>query len=520
MGIRTDSKGRIRVQTFSAGQNSADEPTTLGTGYAQLIENGIITDVGIVEQRNGLTAIDNGSSTSGSTILGLTRFTVGSTIDSVYRMIGSSLQVMSGAAAWKNIDTGFTSGTVTNFVQAKDLMFILNGTDNVHTMNSAESVTDEGNTNADPPKTTVGEYMPNNRLFLGGSKTDSERDFVWFSDSLDPQTFDRNVNVFKVRSGGGGKITALKQFRQNELVIYKEKSIFLLSNTNLPTPLTDWSLTILNPYIGCKAGRTVANLGDDHLFLADDGVRLLSRTQFDEVRNGIISEPVNDIIEDINKDAISTACAWFIDNKYILAIPTGTATNPDKVLIWDSIAARKSQTLNAGWTIIPKEVWYPSVFSEYEFSDNKKTLMMGENRTLSRVYKALSGTTDNGSTIELRIRGPQHEIKTGNEAVWGPIQLVADGTQATNLRIEGSLDNVNFNTIETSFVVDVGGGADLPFNLPVDFESGKGKARGYVNAKKLGRSEKFTLQITHNQSAKSVKFNEYTLWAQPFGGNK
>ena len=42
----------------------------------------------------------------------------------------------------------------------------------------------------------------------------------------------------------------------NELIIYKEDSIFVLDMTG-STPLTDWTLQPLNEAIGCKAGKTV-----------------------------------------------------------------------------------------------------------------------------------------------------------------------------------------------------------------------------------------------------------------------
>ena len=138
-------------------------------------------------------------------IKGITRFHVGSTLDKVYRIKNTDLQALdTDFKGWSNIDAGFSADTTTNFVQAKDMLFILNGTDNVHTMDSGESVTDEGNTNADPPRTQYGEWAENNRLFLSGSKTQADRDIVWFSDSLDPQTFDRSLNRFAVSQGEGG----------------------------------------------------------------------------------------------------------------------------------------------------------------------------------------------------------------------------------------------------------------------------------------------------------------------------
>lgn len=520
MGVAINNKVPIRVKTFSLGQNSAGEPSTLDVGWAALIENGIIEDPGKVEQRLGITAIDNGSSSSGSKINGLTRFQVGATIDRVYRIIGSSLQKMDDTNdGWTNIDTGFTSGTDTNFVQAKDILFILNGTDNVHSMNTSETITDEGDTNTDPPKTLVGEYMTNNRLFLAGSKTDSERDYVWYSDALDPQTFDRTVNVIKVRSGGGGKVTSLKQFRHDELIIYKEDSLFVL-HTRGASPLSDWELDVLHPTIGCPAGRTVANLGNEHVFLAKEGksttVRLLSRTEFDKIRYGVISGPVQDILDNVNLDAISTSCAYYHNNKYVLGVPYGTATLPNYILIWDGIAALRNGNPASGWTVIPEGIWYPSCFTDYEFSDNEITLMMGENRDLSRVYKAFNGTTDNGTAIAMRVDGIKHTIDYAHHGVWSPVHVVGDGTGETELAIWASADTSSWTYID-QLSIDKDSGIDLPVNLPFNFAAGVDKAADFFPTKQMGRAKTFQLSFRHGVSGEDCTLNEYTLWVDQRG---
>jgi hypothetical protein len=57
MGISIRGKQGFRSIAFNRGQNSSGEPTTLPNGYAALIENGIIDDVGKVKQRNGISKI-------------------------------------------------------------------------------------------------------------------------------------------------------------------------------------------------------------------------------------------------------------------------------------------------------------------------------------------------------------------------------------------------------------------------------------------------------------------------------
>jgi hypothetical protein len=452
-------------------------------------------------------------------ITGLAHYDVGTTIDKIYRTRGTYLEAL---------DTDFKDWTIitgTNIdatldvemLQAKDLMFIFQSGKNCHTMSTAEAITDEGDTNTDPPQGTTAEYMPNNRLFVSGVATVASRDFVYFSDALDPQTFNRSTNVFKVRSGGGGAVKKIKRWRQNELVIYKEDSIYVLADTNGANPLTDWNLFCFHPTIGCKAPRSVVSLGDEHIFLANDGVRYLSRTQFDEVRNGVISDNISDIIARINRDQLSKACAAYYDNKYILAVPLDSATENNYVLIWDSIAAKNVENPSDGWTVIPLNTWRPSCFASFEFSDNKDALLFGYNQAHSLVYRAFNGTTDDGATIVTTIIGPEHNVGYVRDAIWNPLFVVCESDSTTDMRIDA---RVNRGTFEQMDRIDINGsgGVDLPVNLPFDFVPEFHKTTKFINTKRLGRGKTFQAKFIHDKyNMNGFIFNEYTMYASPKG---
>lgn len=449
-------------------------------------------------------------------IQGLTRFTVGATIDKLYRIKNTDLQALdTDYTKWSNIDTGFTADKETNFVQANDILFILNGTDNVHTMDSAEAITDEGDTNADPPKTTIGEWATNNRLFLSGSLTDSERDYVWFSNALAPQTFVRDTNVFKVRSGSGGKVTWLKMFKEYELIIYKNDSIFVL-NIDGATPLTDWDLKPLSIAIGCPAGRTVQDIGNDHIFLANDGVRLLSRTTFDKLRVGVISEPIQDIIDSINQDAIQTSVGWFENGYYILGVPTGTATYPDRFMIWDQVAAVRNGDPNSAWTTIPKGVWTFSCMASHGFGDNIKTTVAGEAQSFSLCYKVLSGNTDNGSTVVQSIVGK--ELDYGDsfaKKIFDPAQFLCETGSDGLYQYYIDVDKSGYSSITNTGTLS--GTLITPFTTPATTGGSETKITN-ARTKFVGRGNTATIKIENSVYNKRPKFFEYTLYARPYGG--
>lgn len=516
MSILTSNRAKLRQSDFSGGQNSADDGASIGLNQAQLLQNCIITKKGRVTQREGLTQLGTANSTS-NVILGLFHYNAGSALDTILRARATKIQrLASDFSDWTDITglTTLTTGLTTNFVQALDKCFILNGTDNVFSIDSSFTVTDEGNTNADFPKTTFAEWATNNRMFASGSLTDAERDYVWFSNSIDPQTWDRTTNLFKVRSGNGGKVTWLKMFKEFELIIYKNDSIFVL-NLDGATPLTDWTVKPLSTVIGCPAGRTVCDIGNDHIFLANDGVRLLSRTTFDKLRIGVISDPIRDIIESINQDAIQTANGWFENGLYILNIPTGTSTVPNRTIIWDSVAANRNQDPNSAWTVVPTGTWNLSCMTSFGFGDNIKTFVGGSSLATSLCYKVLNGDTDAGTAIVQQIiTKAQDWDEPFSKKIFDPSQFIAETGSDGIYLIEMQIDNGGWVTVGQ---IDLAGGLQTPFTTPAVTVANT-NATGNFRTKFAGRGNYVEFRITNSISGTTPTFFEYTTYARPYQG--
>jgi hypothetical protein len=514
--VLTANRTKFQQNDFSGGQNSADEAASIGQNQAVLLQNSIITRKGKVKQRNGITKLGTANSTT-NVILGLTHFNAGTTLDTLLRARATKIQRLADDYSdWEDITglTALTTGLTTNFVQALDKCFILNGTDNVFSVDSALAVTDEDDNNDSFPKTTVAEWTPNNRMFAAGSLTEATRDYVWFSNAIDPQTWDRAINVFKVRSGDGGRVTWLKAFKEFELIVYKNDSIFVL-NMQGATPLSDWDLKPLSVAVGCPAGRTVCDIGNDHIFLANDGVRLLSRTTFDKLRVGVISDPIRDIIDSINQDAMHTANASFENGLYILNIPTGTSTVPDRTVIWDSIAAQRNNDPNAGWTTVPKGTWNFSCMTSFGFGDNVKTFVAGSSLATSLCYKVLSGTTDDGTAITQRIVTRQNDFgESFSKKIFDPSQFIAESGSDGIYLIEMQIDEMGWVSVGQ---IDMAGGLVTPFDTPASTTANP-NATGNFRTKFAGRGNYVQFRITNSVSGKIPTFIEYTTYARPYQG--
>lgn len=514
--LLTSNRTKLRQFDFSGGQNSADDPASIGENQASLLQNCIITKKGRCEERLGITKLGTNNSTS-NVILGKFHYSAGSALNTLLRARLTKIQnIRSDFTVWDDITglTTLTTGLTTNFVQGLDRCFILNGTDNVFSIDSSLTVTDEGNTNTDFPKTTFAEFATNNRMFASGSLTSTERDYVWFSNALDPQTWDRSANLFKVRSGNGGKVTWIKMFKEFELIIYKNDSIYVL-NMEGTTPLTDWSLKPLSTVIGCPAGRTVCDIGNDHIYLANDGVRLLSRTSFDKLRIGVISDPVRDIIDSINQDAIQTSNGWFENGIYILNIPVGTSTVPNRSLIWDSVAAVRNGDPNSAWTTVPTDTWNFSCMTSFEFGDNKKTFVSGSSLATSLSYKVLNGTTDDSTAITQQIITREQDFgEPFAKKIFDPSQFIAEAGSDGIYLIEIQIDEGGWLVVGQ---IDLSGGLVTPFTTPAT-TSAINNAISNFRTKFAGKGSSVEFRITNSVSGTTPTFFEYTTYARPYSG--
>jgi hypothetical protein len=187
-----------------------------------------------------------------------------------------------------------------------------------------------------------------NRLFAVG--TGEQRNTLYASDILDPEIW-KTTNSIIVGGDDGEDIIAIQPFYGFQIIVFKRNKIYLVNVTpsttvtsgtsvlSLTNSAAEWTVQTVSNRIGCIAGRSVALVNKDVFFLANDGIRSVSRSLADDFSTvGLtISEPVKDIIARINRSFIETCNATFHNNRYLLAIPLDSATNPSHILVYNSI---------------------------------------------------------------------------------------------------------------------------------------------------------------------------------------
>lgn len=178
------------------------------------------------------------------------------------------------------------------------------------------------------------------RLF-GAGLADAESDAIYCSDLLAGTSWLTSSNV-RIGRGDGDPIVALVPGQQSQLLVVKERSVWTLDTAD--AAMGNWTSQAITQLIGCVAGRTVATLGQDTLFLTRRGVASLGRlAAADSVSEAVfVSLPIKPTIERINWAAVETAHALEWQGYYLLAVPLDGATAPNAILCWNSATGQWS----------------------------------------------------------------------------------------------------------------------------------------------------------------------------------
>ena len=190
-----------------------------------------------------------------------------------------------------------------------------------------------------------------------GSPTITSRDVtdeIIASDVLDQDTYDQIYANYRIASGGADYVVALQPFTEDNLVVFNRNTIHLVRGVS--GALESTTVQEVTREVGCLARRSVVQVGNQILFLSDNGVYAMTFEDLYNLRGATIplSEPINPLIKRITKDYAKNSVAIYHDNRYYIAVPIDGSTENNAILVynflnqgWESL-----DTVNApGWNI-------------------------------------------------------------------------------------------------------------------------------------------------------------------------
>lgn len=181
------------------------------------------------------------------------------------------------------------------------------------------------------------------------------RDELLLSDALDPNSYDTAYSQLRIEPGTQDYLVGVHPYQEYQLlVLYRRSLHLLLLNDNLGLS----RVSTLTRDIGCVARKSVVTAGSRIVWLSDQGVHYLDIGDTVSLRNNTtpLSDPIQDVIDTINWEYADQAAAAYYNNRYYLAVPTGSATTNNTVLVYNF--------LNSEWESVDV---YPGSFDVQEW---------------------------------------------------------------------------------------------------------------------------------------------------------
>ena len=152
------------------------------------------------------------------------------------------------------------------------------------------------------------------------------------------------ANAFKV--GLGDPITGLASWVGFNVVVFCKNSCYVIDTNPVPATATPsipaastFKIRTISTSSGCLSHGSIAQVGEDLFYLSRTGVRSIRRTMEENMIAsdvGILSYPIDDVIDSINWAEAEKATAVFWRGRYILSVPTKSSTKNDTTIVYNT----------------------------------------------------------------------------------------------------------------------------------------------------------------------------------------
>lgn len=197
------------------------------------------------------------------------------------------------------------------------------------------------------PDPAEGDRIPTaaSGTYIGGRLwIPANRDDLYASDVLDFTAYDYAYQLFSVNGGDGDEIVKILPWKDDGAIVFKKRSTYYVGGVNsyvMPgTHLSDYvRIGAIDNDHGLVAKQAVVTYGEQVAYLGYGGIYNLQRNQYGKAE-GVdvpLSAPIKPLIDRINWNAVSIACAAAHDNYLLFAVPIDGSTVNNTVLVYDTL---------------------------------------------------------------------------------------------------------------------------------------------------------------------------------------
>jgi len=316
-------------------------------------------------------------------------------------------------------------------------------------------------------------------------------DEVIASDILDTDTYDQIYAQYRFNAGEADFNVGLHSFSEDNLMVFNRNSIHLISNT---TSLQGASTRLLTNEVGCVARQSIIQVGNQVIFLSDNGV--YSTQFFDEYNlrgtDTPLSEPINSTIQRINKAHWDKSVAVYFDNRYYLAIPLDNSTKNNAIIIynflnkqWESIDQVADTDFHVSNLLVVGEGDARGVYAVNDIGGVQKLdeRVDGVDRVVTQI-----GGQQNNINVSGSLTTRQYTFGSLERKNWKQFEMHIESGASTvsNFDISAETENPDF---------------DLPLGTLSDFVGSTLEESGDVSIRgRIGNRRGYGIQFTINNT--------------------
>jgi len=263
-------------------------------------------------------------------------------------------------------------------------------------------------------------------------------DEVILSKTGDTDTYDQFDGNFRLEIGSDDYLVGLHPYSDQQLVALMRDSVHVI---NVPGELKDATTSVVSTEIGCVARDSVVQVGNQIVFLSDNGVYALDFQDLYNLRGRDvpISQPITDSIDKINKDIWQNSFAVYFDNRYFIAVPSSDSVTQQSTYSGGSTIAN---TINRILVFnILNQQWETEIFVDSPDFEIDNMIVAG-----SGEFKQLYIVTKYGA---IQYFGSSINLDQVNTSLNNVETLFSKGIFETRDYNFGTTDIKKYNTFET-----------------------------------------------------------------------
>jgi len=231
------------------------------------------------------------------------------------------------------------------------------------------------------PNTDFGVFF-RNRLIIP-QPTDSAYSLI-MSDLLDTDNYYPAESQFRISKGSADFLVGFYPYQEDQLIVFMRNSIHMINNIATTSAANTYEITRQHD---CVARKSIAQSGPQTFFLSDNGVIVLSPGTDPAKGLGVaiskvsgetipMTQPIQDQFSEVNFAHADKSCGVVFDNKYFLAVPTGSSTVPNAIFVFS--------LLSNSWISVDS---YPAMSGSLAFHvDDWVICSHGSNPTRRRLF--------------------------------------------------------------------------------------------------------------------------------------